>query len=315
MKFDGFSLSKLAVGQLHISWYRQNLDITYRRNKNMVEIQTITTNSMSFYRTEHNFEHYGEFTNPEEFEDYCRWAKGNKINVYILGNGSNTLFTRKNVKTLILKNKLEKSIKPLTNNKFEISSSTLVIDVLKLCYKNSFDSFYYLSSVPATVGGALAMNAGRGWRHKSTIYDFVESVTFFDFTTNLTRTLKKEDIVKSYRSTIFTGLTPYLILKAVFNFETANLKNNPISERIQWSKNNQDYQSPNCGSVFKEYQPFLIKLVKGLKIKNAAFSKKTDNWILNFSSSSVGIVSLIKIVKFLHLITGKKAILEIIEVE
>ena len=113
----------------------------------MVEIKKITTNSMSFQKTEHNFEHYGEFTNLEEFEDHCRWAKENNINVYVLANGSNTLFTRKNVKTLILKNKLEKYIKPLTNKKFEISSSTLVIDVLKFCYKNSFDSFYYLSSV------------------------------------------------------------------------------------------------------------------------------------------------------------------------
>ncbi|NEO57592.1 MAG: hypothetical protein F6K54_33695 [Okeania sp. SIO3B5] len=93
------------------------------------------------------------------------------------------------------------------------------------------------------------------------------------------------------------------------------MKNNPIRKRIQWSKKNQDYQLPNCGSVFKKYQPFLIKLVKGLKVKNAAFSKKTDNWILNSSNSSVGIAFLIKIVKLLHIMTGKKAILEVIEVE
>jgi len=78
-----------------------------------------------------------------------------------------------------------------------VSSSVPLTDVLKYCYENSLDSFYYLSSVTATIGGALAMNAGRGSRHGISIYDFVERVTFFE--DGLIKTLENNDIKKGYR--------------------------------------------------------------------------------------------------------------------
>ncbi len=281
----------------------------------MIKISSMTDNSLSFYKTKHDFQHYGEFHTIDEFRSYCDWARENHVPTYILGNGSNTLFVRDKIKTLILKNKLEGYIKPLGETQFEVSSATLIIDVLKYCYKDSLDCFYYLASVPATVGGALAMNAGRGWRRNMSIYDFVESVTFFDFSDNCIKTLNKVQIVKGYRETIFTGLTSSLILKAVFTFQKTEINNNPIAHRLQWAKKHQDNTSPSCGSVFKKYRPSLIRVVKGLAIDKARFSKKTDNWIMNNSSSSFGITSLIKIVRFLHILTGKKAVLEIIEVK
>lgn len=76
-------------------------------------IQSFTDNSLSFYRTEHYFERYGEFQTIEQFHKYCNWAKTNNVKVYILGNGSNTLFIKKSIKTLILKNNISKIIKPL----------------------------------------------------------------------------------------------------------------------------------------------------------------------------------------------------------
>lgn len=281
----------------------------------MVKVNSITDNGLSFYKTTHDFQRYGEFKTIDEFREYCNWARENNIQTYVLGNGSNTLFVRRKIETLVLKNKLERYITPLNNSQFEVSSSTLVIDVLKYCYKNSLECFYYLASVPATIGGALAMNAGRGWSKNMSIYDFVESVTFFDFSENCIKTLTKEQIVKDYRETIFTGLSSNLILKAVFTFEKTQLNKNPITSRLKWAKKNQDNVSPNCGSVFKKYQPFIIKMVKGLTIAKAHFSKKTDNWIANHSHSSIGVVCLIKVVKFLHLLIGKKAILEVIEVK
>lgn len=281
----------------------------------MNNIKSITDNNLSFYRTLHHFERYGEFHTLDEFREYCNWATDNKIQVYVLGNGSNTLFARNKIKTLILKNKLHKSIKALSENKFEISSSVLVLDVLKYCYDNSLESFYYLSSVPATIGGALAMNAGRGRKYGCSIYDFVESVTFFDFESNSIKTFGKEEIVKDYRETIFTGIYSHLILSAIFKFNQVKIEGNPILERCKWSKEFQDYSAPNCGSVFKESEPRILKLLKGLSIGKASFSGKTNNWILNKSSSSVPIVVLITIARLLHFVMGKKASPEVIIVD
>ena len=60
------------------------------------------------------------------------------------------------------------------------------------------------------------MNAGRGRRHKHTVYDFVERVTFFE--DRIIKTLTNEEIKKGYRETIFTGIHDRLIISAVFKF-------------------------------------------------------------------------------------------------
>ncbi|MFN6571207.1 FAD-binding protein [Dendronalium sp. ChiSLP03b] len=281
----------------------------------MESIKSFTDNNLSFYRTTHYFEQYGEFYTVDQFHEYCNWAKANNTKVYILGNGSNTLFTRKRVKSLVLKNKLHKKITALPGNRLEVSSSTLIIDVLKYCYENSLESFYYLASVPATIGGALAMNAGRGREHQLTIYDFVETINFFDFESNCIKTFAREDIVKGYRETIFTGIQSRLILSATFKFTNLTLKKNPIVERCKWSKTNQDYSAPNCGSVFKKADFDILNKLKGFSFGGAAFSSKTGNWILNTSNSSIPIVILIHFVKILHFMKREIAALEIITVD
>lgn len=279
------------------------------------KIKSITDNNLSFYRTLHHFKRYGEFSNLEQFRDYVSWAKSNTIKIYVLGNGSNTLFTRKDIKSLILKNKLSKHINSLPEYRLEVSSSVLLIDVLKYCYENSFDSFYYLASVPATLGGALAMNAGRAKHHHRTIYDFVESVTFFDVERDCIRTLGKEEIVIGHRQTIFTGIHSCLILSAILKFSPISMEGNPITERCKWSKKFQDNSEPNCGSVFKESESKILKQLQGMRIGKACFSAKTTNWILNSSDSSIPILLLIAFAKFLHFLNIKKAILEVILVD
>ncbi|CCQ68048.1 FAD-binding protein [Crocosphaera watsonii] len=284
-------------------------------NLKMLSICSKTTKDLSFYRTVHNFQHYSEISNFSEFYDYFQWSKDNAIKIYIVGNGSNTLFTKKNIKSLVLKNKLPNKIEVLSEGNILVSSSVLIIDILKYCYESSFDSFYYLASVPATVGGALAMNAGRGRHHNLSIYDFVESVTFFDAEDNQIKTMDKTQIVKGYRETIFTGLTSKLILNATFKFVPKELDSNPIIERRKWSKEFQDYSVPNCGSVFKECDFKILEKLKGLCISQSCFSSKSINWIINRSQDSKPIVLLIKIAQFLHLLKFRKAILEIITVE
>jgi UDP-N-acetylmuramate dehydrogenase len=140
-------------------------------------------------------------------------------------------------------------------------------------------------------------------------------VNFFDFKTNCLKSLEKEQIVKGYRETVFTGIHSCLILSVIFRFNLVEIKVNPIAERYKWSKEFQDYSAPNCGSVFKEADNNILKRLKGLSIGKARFSPKTTNWILNNSNSSMPILALIAVAKLLHFIIGKKAITEIVIVD
>ncbi|MBW4557554.1 MAG: FAD-binding protein [Trichormus sp. ATA11-4-KO1] len=278
-----------------------------------LKIESLTSTSLSHYRTRHHFERVGEISSLDDLREYCIWAKENKVNIYIIGNGSNTLFVKKNIKSLILKNKLPKYINSLTEDKLEISSSVLIMEVLKHCYQNSMNSFYYLASVPATIGGALAMNAGRGRQYGCTIYDFVESVTFFE--NGCIKTLQNNQIVRGYRETIFTGIHSKLILSAVFKFERTEFNDNPLVSRQIWAKEHQDNTAPNCGSVFKNANFSILEKLKGVSIGRAMFSPKTSNWILNKSHSTYSIILLIKIANFLHFVTRQKTALELIKVD
>jgi UDP-N-acetylmuramate dehydrogenase len=282
-----------------------------------VKISSLHSDTLSKFRTSHNFENYGEIKNIDDYIFFNNWAKENRKKIYILGNGSNTFFTRKKITSLVLKNSISKEIKCISEEEklFEITSNVMMNEVLHYCYKNSLDSFYYLASVPAATGGALAMNAGEGKHINKSIYDFVESVTFID-NDNIVKTIKPKDMNIEHRKTMFTGCQDKFIISAIFKFPQIDISRvNPIKERIQWAKEYQDNVAPNCGSVFKNSNSRIMAWLKGLKIGNAQYSSKTGNWIKNNSSNPISILVLINIGRFLHWIFRKKCEVEVVRVK
>jgi UDP-N-acetylmuramate dehydrogenase len=282
-----------------------------------VRVESIKTDSLSKFKTFHDFESYGEIHSIADYIFFAKWAEQNKKDIFILGNGSNTLFEKKRIKSLVLRNKIPNEIKCISENEnlFEVSSNVMMSEILRFCYENSIDSFYFLSSVPATIGGALAMNAGEGKKINKTIYDFVESIKYID-KDNSIKIIKPIDMSIEYRKTMFTGCQDKFIVSGIFKFPKKDLSGiNPIKERILWSKKHQDNIAPNCGSVFKKYDGRILSLLKGFKVGKSQFSRKTSNWINNNSTNTLHILTLIYIAKILHFIIGKKCEVEVIRVK
>lgn len=281
----------------------------------MADIQTITSNDLSTFKTTHQFLRYGEFDSVESFIDFRNLARQNHWPLYILGNGSNTLFARHRIQSLVIRNRMPRVLTPLGDDRFEISAATPIIMILKMCQSEDRDCFYYLSSVPAMTGGALAMNAGRGRHHQMSIYDFVESITYLD-ENDQQITLPVDQIKREYRWTPFTGCQDKLILKAIFRFPVLGPSaQSPIRERVEYSRREQDHSAGNCGSVFKSASFRILGWLRGFRLGPARYSPKTLNWILNRGKSSRWIVGLILIAQCLHRIVGRRAILELIKVK
>lgn len=283
----------------------------------MVEVTTLDSDRLSTFRTRHRFLHYGEFTTAAEFCAYRAWARERGLPVFILGNGSNTLFLRREVRSLVLRNRIPEAIEPLGRDLFRISSATQVMRVLKTCEKQGRDCFYFLASVPATVGGAIAMNAGGG--SGPTIFDYLVELTYVDGEQEVT--LARGQIEVAHRQTMFTGLRDRLVTSAVFRFPETELEGSPVRARAHWARDHQDLASPNCGSVFRECHRPLIGLVRGLPPGGIAipgwrtqFSRRVNNWIITRSASPRPIVLLIRAVQLAHRLIGKRAVPEIIEV-
>lgn len=269
----------------------------------------------SLYRTEHCFEEYHTIDSEEKALGTLQRLSSADSPLYILGNGSNTLFTKKKVKSVILKNALPRKIEQVGAGEFYISSSMLVSEVLKYCFSQGRDCFYYLASVPAEIGGALAMNAGQGLaKGGESIMDFVKEVRYIQNGKIIIEPPSALSV--SYRKTIFTDQERLFILGATFKFPNGKIfKSNPIKERISWAKEKQDLGKPNCGSVFKIVDMRILNRFRGLSICGATFSKKTNNWIINSSKSPFGINCLIRIVILFHKIFFRKCEVEVIRVK
>ena len=270
----------------------------------------LVSDRLSWFRTEHRFLNFTEIANHDDYQNVISNQDAAK-QLVMLGNGSNCLFARKTIKSFIVKNKLPKETVWKNKHQLWASSSVPLMLILKECKKHRLDSFYYLSSVPATVGGAIAMNAGRGPKHNKTIFDFVKQVDVWTPTGPVS--FSKSDLKIEHRHTIFIDQPNWFITGVLFEFaDTLSIDSeNPIATRVKYSQEIQDHSGPNCGSVFKQFYPSILRRLRGTGFKGASFSGKTTNWIVNHSKSSLGICFLIRLAKFLHVCFRKKCKLEI----
>jgi len=276
--------------------------------------KSFTSRKLSWFRTEHSFEHYAEFRNVVELGQLVEECEARDLKYIVLGNGSNVFFKRKTIKTAILMNKIPSRINQIGNNEFLISSGTPVSEVLNFCFRSGRDCFYYLSSVPATVGGALAMNAGGGPKTNESIYTFVTHVTSWNHERGLVKRDKK-NIPITYRTTPFGGLKGDSIIEARFLFSPIPIAGNPIENRRSWAKQHQDNTLPNCGSTFKKCDLRIMRRLQGFKLGGASLSKKTIGWVLNTEKNPKRLRQLLLVVKIVHILMGKKCELEVVSVE
>lgn len=219
---------------------------------------------------------------PESIDDLVAITKKIK-DYYIIANGSNLLINDKKIyENVIYMNKMNRTLS-FNNGIIEAGASIKIQELINFSNKNNYGGIEYLYSVPATIGGAIYMNAGRGKNYNKSISDYIIDITIYDG--QIVRVIEKKDCDFSYRSSIFKS-NNWVILSARFKFdfmtieESTKLKN----ERKEYAKNIQDSGKPNAGTVFRESNMKIMNLIKKLNFgwKNGmAYSNKTSNWIIN----------------------------------
>lgn len=268
------------------------------------------SDKLSWYRTEHTFKNICYITCIIDYQKAIAYSRTNELKVYALGNGSNTFFNRSSVSTLVLINSLDKKIEHLDDDIFEVSSTVQIRKLLRILYNENRAAPYSLASVPATVGGAVAMNAGTGINKNSTICDFLISVTVWIDGNEFE--MQKSELKLDYRSSIFSESTDYFIVKAKFEFPKIVINGDPIQERLEWSKENQDLKLPNCGSVWRRSNHKILKFIRFIyNGKHAWISSKSVVWISNESKSSTYVRRILILARVLHKLFFKKIDLEI----
>lgn len=216
-------------------------------------------------------------------------VKGN-FNYVVLGLGSNVLIADSGFNGVVISTKNVNEI-TVKSNLLTADCGVKISSVIKEMSDNCFSGLEFLVGVPASVGGATAMNAGC---YNKSISDAIKYVT------TEVKTYSKSECDFSYRHSRF--LNGETIIKVCFLMESS--EEDVIVEKLKSYKNaRRNPKGKTCGSVFKNEGYFAGKLIdevglKGHKINGAQISNEHANFIVaNNNATSKDIYDLIKTVK------------------
>lgn len=215
-------------------------------------------------------------------------AKKYRFPFSIIGLGSNILVNDKGVEGAVLRlsSPFFRKIS-FRGNRVSAGAGTRLSRLLLAGQKQGLGGLEFLAGIPATLGGALAMNAGAAGKG---IADLVEKATVMDYNGNI-KILNKDNIGFDYRK---SNLSRCIILNAQLRLKKDNSKKikKTISECLDYRRESQDLSFPSAGCIFKNPKGrpagMLIDLcgLKRKRIGDACVSDRHANFILNRGHSS-----------------------------
>jgi UDP-N-acetylmuramate dehydrogenase len=222
---------------------------------------------------------------PENLEDLIYFLKNKpkSLQITIIGAGSNILVKDSGVKGCVIKLSNFNSIKKISETKLEVQSGVLNISLANFAKEEEIGGFEFISGIPGSIGGGIAMNAGCYGRE---FKDILLNVSAVDFDGNL-HSFENIQCGFSYRN---CSLSKNLIfITAIFN-GYKDIKSN-IQEKLDNIKTQREEQQPKKvltgGSTFanpegnKAWQLIDSVGLRGYKIGGAFFSEKHCNFIIN----------------------------------
>ena len=232
----------------------------------------------------------GVFATPTNFTDLfelLRIAKSYGKSCKIIGNASNLLFNDTGYDGVVVCTKKINSFCKVDSTRIIASAGMMLSQLQKVAMQEGLAGLEFASGIPATVGGAICMNAGA---FGGEISNLLRSVTFFDNGKVITK--KASEIFFGYRNSEFLK-TEKIILFAEFEFEKGNSASilAKANEYLKVRANTQP-KGFSAGSVFKRAENISAgKLIdeaglKGKKENGAMVSDIHANFIINFDNAS-----------------------------
>ncbi len=209
----------------------------------------------------------------------------NNEKTLFIGNGSNLLFPDTEYSLPVIKlGRGFNYTKELSNTEFEVGGATSLIALSAKMSEQGLSGLEFAAGIPASVGGAVAMNAGA---HASSISNVIAGVECL-LPNDTTRYFKKEELEFGYRYSKLPGFVSAVTIKLEATDKT--LTQAKRKEFLEIRRTKQPLEYPSAGSIFKnpsteQSAGFLLEQVglKGYVVGGAKYSEKHANWIVNFS--------------------------------
>ena len=242
-----------------------------------------------------------------DVKDLVTLLKEQDIKFYVLGNGSNVIFSDNYFDGVIIK--LDKlcaiEVYGVFGKAFA-EAGAMMPSVAAECLEESLEGFEWAVGLPGTVGGSVVTNAGC---YGTSTFDILKSVTCIDTEGNFAK-FEHDEIEYGYRTTMFKENKSHIILVAEFELKKGNRKvmKERITDRRKRRQKEQPLEYPSAGSIFRnpngedptikekiaKYKlkgPFAGHLIeecglKGKKIGGAEVSTKHANFIINTGNAT-----------------------------
>jgi UDP-N-acetylmuramate dehydrogenase len=206
---------------------------------------------------------------------FLRNLSSQEKNIIWIGFGSNVLIRDSGIDGVVIHTKNLNSFEELNTSNFRVEAGFPCAKLAKY--------YPFLSGIPGTVGGALAMNAGA---FGDEIWNYVVEVETINRNGDL-KTRKPDDFKVGYRNVICPDNEWFVAGKFSFNKNDIDRNRRIVQELATKRAATQPIGELTCGSVFRnppgDYAGRLIELcgLKGKRIGDAEMSCKHANFIVN----------------------------------
>lgn len=228
---------------------------------------------------------YAEAKTAEHLQQMLRYCHEKQLAFFILGKGSNTLFSDKGFNGLVIANKIDTLTQE--GSLFTAGAGYSFARLGSQTARLGFSGLEFAAGIPATVGGAVFMNAGANGKETESA---LVSVTFIE-ENGESVTLKKEELTFGYRTSCFQQKKG-AITSAVFALTPSKEAKDVQRKIVDYRLKTQPYKDKSAGCAFRN-PPGLVagRLIeelgwKGKKVGGAQVSTLHANFIINDGGAS-----------------------------
>ena len=229
-------------------------------------------------------------------------------NIFLLGNGTNTLIndgnlnisflSLKRLKNITVEEKVENEKKEDSYDLVRVEAGLDLDDLIDFMEKNDYSGLENITGIPGSVGGLVNMNGGA---YGTEIFDCIEEVEVCKNDGEIVK-INTTDLNFKYRTTEIKE-NKWIVVSALFKFGFGFDKEASQDKKNQ-RKVKHPLDLPNLGSTFKNPEgTFAAKLIsdadlKGYRVGDVVVSSKHPNFVINVGNATFNdVISVIEHVK------------------
>lgn len=232
--------------------------------------------------------YFAQVTELEELKQAVAEAASKGIPYFIIGNGSNLLISDKGYDGMVIRLRGGFTGFGIRHNVIMAEAGVHLANIVTTARKKSLEGMAFAAGIPATVGGALIMNAGGP---TGTMSDVCETIKILNAEGEV-EVITHPDAKFGYRASNLKEMG--IILAATFRLEPEEPQKvtQGIVEALDKKRRSQPIEAKTAGSVFKnpphKHAAELIDKAgcKGMKVGDATVSRMHANFIINVGNAT-----------------------------